>query len=235
RAEIDAHRVEPEVGADLAAQVVPAVELGPVALAAPAVIAVAGPLDAAACAADRDRPGHRSPLLDVTRDLVEAHAGRMRIAVGGARRLPNDVEPRAAGGVAETKTLEGALPVDRDSAEREPARFDRWHGRTMIDRAVHHRAALRDEEKEIRLAEVRVDADAEHDTDVTARIVEGKPEALVPQRERVLARNVSRVVLGGRHMRGARHHDPPIGSPGGGIPRRVASRWVQGLLVSRSG
>ena len=40
-AEVDADRVEPEVGAELAGEVRPAVELRPVALAAPGVVAVA--------------------------------------------------------------------------------------------------------------------------------------------------------------------------------------------------
>src|SRR5262249_60605989 len=127
-------------------------------------VRVAGALACPARAGDRPRCGHRSGRGGVTGKRVEAHAGRMRIAVGGTRRLPDDVEPRAAGGVAETEAFERALPFDRDSAEREPARFDRWHGRTMIDRAVHHRAALRDGEKEIRLAEVPLEAEPEDGT-----------------------------------------------------------------------
>ena len=192
-------------------------------------------VDRMTCAPDRDRAGHRSPLLDVSGDLVGAHAGGVRIAVGGTRRLPDDVEPRAPGAVAETEPLERAFPLDREAREREAARLDRGHGRAMIDDGVHHRAPLGDEQEEVRLAEVRMDAGPEDDADLGPWIVEGEPVALVPQRQGVFARDVPRIVLGRGQVGGARHHDPPLGAPGAGSPSAAASRWVQGLLVSRSG
>ena len=91
------------------------------------------------------------------------------------------------------------------------------------------------EQEEVRLAEVRMDAGPEDDADLGPWIVEGEPVALVPQRQGVFARDVPRIVLGRGQVGGARHHDPPLGAPGAGSPSAAASRWVQGLLVSRSG
>ena len=68
----------------------------------------------------------------------------------------------------------------------------------MIDDGVHHRAPLGDEQEEVRLAEVRMDAGPEDDADLGPWIVEGEPVALVPQRQGVFARDVPRIVLGRR-------------------------------------
>src|SRR5262249_38614794 len=68
--QVDAHRVEPEIGSELAREVGPAVELGPVPLAAPRVVAVPDAVEGMGDPAERDRAGHVPALLDVTGELV---------------------------------------------------------------------------------------------------------------------------------------------------------------------
>ena len=85
--------------------------------------------------------------------------------------------------VAEPEALARGEPFDHEARHLETTLLDRRHRQPMVDQAVHHRPAVREEEEEVRLAEVRVDAGAEHDADLALGIVERKPEALVPQRQ----------------------------------------------------
>src|SRR3989442_721263 len=182
-AEVDAHGVEPEVAAELPAQIAPAVELRPVTLAAPAVVAVGEAVDRVGDARERHRAADRAALLDVAGNLIEAHSGRMRIEIGRAQALPDDVHRMHPVPVAEPEALERGQPLDQETAGLETPRLDGRHRQAVIDQAVHHRPAVGEEEKEVRLAKVRVDAGAEHHADLALRIVEGKPEALVPERQ----------------------------------------------------
>src|SRR5262249_51226290 len=68
-AEIDPDGVEPEIRRELTREVGPAVELRPVALAAPRVVAVSEAVEGHRCAAEGDRPRHAAALLDVSGKL----------------------------------------------------------------------------------------------------------------------------------------------------------------------
>src|SRR5579871_5801208 len=111
---VDAHRVEPQVVPELAREIRPAVEFRPVPLAAPTVVAVRERVHGVLLAAEHHGSPDPPPLLEVAGDLIEAHARRMRVAVGGARRLPAHVEAVRAVAVAEPEALEGRLPVDAE-------------------------------------------------------------------------------------------------------------------------
>src|SRR5262245_5616054 len=84
-AEVDLDRVEPEVGAELAGEIRPAMELRPVALAAPRMIAMADAIERHRGAAQRHGARDAAALLDVAGKLV---ARRRRVLVRRARRLP---------------------------------------------------------------------------------------------------------------------------------------------------
>src|SRR5262249_28468505 len=57
RTKRNAHRIEPEAPINLAAEIVPAIKLLPIALAAPAVVAMAETINRSRPPAERDRPG----------------------------------------------------------------------------------------------------------------------------------------------------------------------------------
>ena len=160
-------------------------------------------------ARELERPADDAALLDVPRVLIEAHARRVGIHVRRADCLPDDVHPVVPVPVAQPKALARHDPFDQEAAEAETAGLDGRYRKSMVDQAVHHLPAVGEEEEEVRLAEVRMDARAEHDADLARRIVEREPEALVPERERVGAGRVPGVVLGRCHVAGRRHRSAP--------------------------
>ena len=119
------------------------------------MVAVGERIDGVRGAAERDRPPRPPALLEVARDLIEAHARRMRVAVGGARGFPAHVEAVRAVVVAQAKALEGDLPVDAEPAQLELPRNRGRNGRVLVDERVDDRAPVREKHEEVRLPLVR--------------------------------------------------------------------------------
>src|SRR5262249_61378108 len=201
-AQVDAHGVEPEVVADLARQVGPAVELGPIALAAPGVVAVPDAVEGMRDAAEGHRSRHAPALLDVSRELV---ARRRRVFVRRAHGVPSQIEGGRARRVAQPEALQRSFDLEAEARDLEGVALERRRGRAMLGDGVHDGALVGDEEVEVRVTPAHVHAGTEHDADLARRVVHGKPVALAPQRQRRRTRVVATVVLRCRHVDRARH------------------------------